>query len=243
MSTNTILNTALLEAVAYVVPLVLAGIGWLYRETIGEWWRDTRRRRKAAKQRRIEQAQLPGMVKQMLERTEKLATDKAAADAALNEHKTNTTGQFQAIGQQLEALSTLEPAIKGVHLSVNLLHLRMGARADHSKAAECDFAPDFRMTSVNATLARRLGVGKSELLGFGYLGFIIQADMSAFRQEWTLCAAEHRPFQGVLRWRRPVDGVVLRMQWVLTPIPEPPATPIQQWLGVGEFELDEDDDA
>lgn len=199
-------------------------------------WRSTRRNRKA------EHAALPGKIQQVLDRTEKMAVEKTAAELELNEHKARMTSQFEALGEQLKHLPLVEVAVQGVQTSINLLHMRIGARADHSKAAECEFSPDFRMTSVNATLARRLGVGKLELLRFGYMGFIHPLDLSAFRQEWALCAAEHRPYQGVLRWKRPADGVFLRMQWVLSPIPEPPETPIQQWLGIGEFEIDEDDE-
>lgn len=117
--------------------------------------------------------------------------------------------------------------------NVRLLHLRMAARANFSENAECDFDAQGRMTVVNATLARKLGVGKKELEGFGYVGFI--ADAESFRRLRKQCADEHR----VMDWRgdwKAASGALVPMHWVLTPIPEPPETPIQMWAGVGEFE-------
>ena len=117
--------------------------------------------------------------------------------------------------------------------NVRILHLRMAARANFSESAECDFDAERRMTTVNATLARKLGVGKKELEGFGYIGFIVDAE--SFRALHKQCADEHR----VMDWRgnwKTATGALVPMHWLLTPIPEPPETPIQMWAGVGEFE-------
>lgn len=117
--------------------------------------------------------------------------------------------------------------------NVRIMHLRMAARANFSDNAECDFDAERRMTTVNATLARKLGVGTKELEGFGYIGFIVDAE--SFRVLHKQCADEHR----VMDWRgnwKAVTGALVPMHWVLTPIPEPPETPIQMWAGVGDFE-------
>lgn len=117
--------------------------------------------------------------------------------------------------------------------NVRILHLRMAARANFSSNAECDFDAERRMTAVNATLYRRLGVGKKELEGFGYIGFIVDAE--SFRTLHKQCAEEHR----IMDWRgnwKTAAGELVPMHWLLTPIPEPPETPIQMWAGVGEFE-------
>jgi len=117
--------------------------------------------------------------------------------------------------------------------NVRILHLRMAARANFSENAECDFDAERRMTTVNATLARKIGVGKKELEGFGYIGFIVDAE--SFRALHKQCSDEHR----IMDWRgdwKTATGVLVPMHWLLTPIPEPLETPIQMWAGVGEFE-------
>lgn len=234
---------AILETISWLIPTVLGILAFLLKRP-REWLlalpRRLRARRAARKAARAEMTALPGEVRRALDRTEQMARERTAAEAALADDKTRTTQQFDAIGKQLQSLPGMESAIQGVHQSVNMLHLRLGARANHSRLAECDFAPDFSMTNVNTTLARRLGVGKAELLGFGYVGFLYYEDRSSLRMEWAQCRDENRPLQRTLRWVRQADGVLLNMRWTLQPIPEPPATPIQQWMGIGEFDDDED---
>lgn len=133
---------------------------------------------------------------------------------------------------QVPALRNEVASLSG---SVRLVHLRMAARANFSDSAECDFDNERRMTVVNATLARRLGVGKKELEGFGYLGFIAESDRESFRALHKQCSDEHRVFDWRGNWNT-ASGQRVPMHWVLTPIPEPPETPIQMWTGVGEFE-------
>lgn len=127
----------------------------------------------------------------------------------------------------------LKHAITEVKSSVNLLHLRMAARANYGESVECDFDTERRMINCNAVLTRRLGIGKGELLGFGYMGRIHTADQQGFREQWKLCAEEHRVFDWMGRMVAS-DGEEVYFHWIISPIPEPPAKPIQQWLGVAE---------
>lgn len=134
----------------------------------------------------------------------------------------------------------LEDGMNEMRGSLSLLHLRIAARANHSRVVECDFDVNRRMTSVNAALPRRMGVGKHDLQGFGYIGFIRPDERQRFRDEWKLCGDEHRIFDWTGHWVA-ANGDEVLMRWVMSPIPEPPEKPIQQWLGVGDFDTDDEE--
>ena len=125
-------------------------------------------------------------------------------------------------------------SIAHVGAEMRLVNMRLNARSDYSDAAEVEFDADRRLTRCNATLARRLGVGKRDLEGFGYVGHVNADDMAKLRDAWRLCDVEHRPVDWVGRWITQ-DGEVA-MRWRIHPIPDPPEKPIQLWLGVGEFD-------
>lgn len=113
---------------------------------------------------------------------------------------------------------------------VGILNLTMRARGDNNiEAAEFECGEDGSNTYVNQTYARWLGVGKAELLGWGWINFIYPDDREAVRREWDLCRAEHRTYN---RRHRLVDsdGGVILVDTLATPIPDAP--PAKQWIGV-----------
>jgi len=83
-------------------------------------------------------------------------------------------------------------------------------------------------TYVNQTIARWLGIGKNELIGWRYLNFIHIDDVDRVKRQWEVCRAEHRQFN--IRYRLvTVTGNVIEVEMVATPIPE--VAPIKCWIG------------
>ena len=120
--------------------------------------------------------------------------------------------------------------ITGLANQVGMLNLMMRARGDiNIEAAEFECAADGSSTYVNQTFARWLGVGKAELLGWGWVNFVHPDDREAVRREWDLCRAEHRVYNRRLRLVDS-DGDVIQVDALAIPIPDAP--PAKQWIGV-----------
>lgn len=120
--------------------------------------------------------------------------------------------------------------ISGLSQQVEMLNLTMRARDDiNIEAAEFECAIDGSNSYVNQTYARWLGVGKSELLGWGWVNFVHPEDRDSVRREWDQCRAEHRVYNRRLRLVDS-DGDIILVDALATPIPEAP--PAKQWIGV-----------
>lgn len=147
-------------------------------------------------------------------------------DAKLNE--------FLSIPKSLqEANSKLESAQQRmVTISATLtdLHLEIKARGDlNIDAAEFTCDHDGSITNVNQTFARWLGVGKAELIGWGWINYVHIDDRERVRAEWQACIKDHRALN--IRYRLvEVDGDITQVHTVATPIPDAP--PARQWVGV-----------
>lgn len=120
--------------------------------------------------------------------------------------------------------------IMGLTQQVGMMNLMMRARGDiNIEAAEFESGADGANTYVNQTYARWLGVGKAELLGWGWVNFIHPDDRDGVRREWDLCRQEHRVYN---RRHRIVDsdGAEMLVDTIATPVPDAP--PAKQWIGV-----------
>lgn len=120
--------------------------------------------------------------------------------------------------------------IAGLTQQVGMMNLMMRARGDiNIEAAEFESGQDGSNTYVNQTYARWLGVGKQELLGWGWVNFVHPDDRDGVRREWDLCRAEHRVYN---RRHRMIDsdGAELLVDTIATPVPDAP--PAKQWIGV-----------
>lgn len=120
--------------------------------------------------------------------------------------------------------------IGGLTQQVGMMNLMMRARGDiNIEAGEFECGVDGSNTYVNQTYARWIGVGKSELLGWGWVNFVHPDDRDGVRREWDLCRTEHRVYN---RRHRIVDsdGLVILVDTLATPIPDAP--PAKQWIGV-----------
>ena len=147
-------------------------------------------------------------------------------DAKLNE--------FLSIPKNLqEANSKLESTQQRmVSISATLtdLHLEIKARGDlNIDVAEFTCASEGNVTYVNQTLARWLGVGKQELLGWGWVNYVHVDDRDRVRREWMACVKEHRTLSIHYRLVE-ADGDITNVHAVATPIPDAP--PARQWVGV-----------
>ncbi len=126
------------------------------------------------------------------------------------------------------------PALKNdvehMSASLSLLTLHVRARGDIDiETAQFESNADGANTYVNLTFARWLGVGKAELLGWGWINFVHPDDRIRVRQEWDACRLEHRKYSVRFRFLDP-DGESFPVDVLATPIPEAP--PAKQWIGV-----------
>lgn len=129
--------------------------------------------------------------------------------------------------KQLPRLTTdVETLTRMVHLQT--MHLR--ARSDTDIAtAQFETDAEGANTYVNLTFARWLGVGKNELMGWGWVNFVHPDDRIRVRAEWDLCREEHRKYS--IRFRMlDSGGEVITVDVLAIPVPESP--PAKQWLGV-----------
>lgn len=83
-------------------------------------------------------------------------------------------------------------------------------------------------TYVNQTYARWLGVGKAELLGWGYMNVVHHDDSGRVSAHWQQCRSEARQYRMRHRMIRP-DGGILLVDVIATPIPE--GGPTKRWIG------------
>lgn len=114
--------------------------------------------------------------------------------------------------------------------AVNLLTLHMRARGDTEiDTAQFETDAEGANTYVNLTYARWLGVGKVELMGWGWINFVAPEDRIRVRQEWDACRREHRKYN--IRFKfLDAGGDPFQVDVLAMPIPESP--PAKQWLGV-----------
>jgi PAS domain S-box-containing protein len=120
--------------------------------------------------------------------------------------------------------------ISGLAQQVGMMNLMIRARGDiNIEAGEFEASAEGAWTYVNQTLARWLGVGKAELLAWGWVNFIHPEDRDGVRREWDQCRTEHRVYNRRCRIVGSDGGVIL-VDVLATPIPDAP--PAKQWVGV-----------
>lgn len=127
-------------------------------------------------------------------------------------------------------LPEMHKSIDKLQVNVSVLAMQMRARGDiNIEAAEFEADATGAVTYVNLTYARWLGVGKGELLGWGWVNFLHPEDRNRVRFEWDECRKQHRVFN--LRYRIvSIDNETITVDALITPIPEAP--PARSWIGV-----------
>ena len=120
--------------------------------------------------------------------------------------------------------------VEQVTAAMSLLTMHVRVSGDIAmEAAQFETGPDGANTYVNQTFARMLGVGKAELMGWGWINFVHPDDRIHVRQEWDACRREHRKYS--IRFRfLDAGGEEIPVDVLAMPIPESP--PAKQWLGV-----------
>ena len=83
-------------------------------------------------------------------------------------------------------------------------------------------------TYVNQTYARWLGIGKAELLGWGFLNSVHPDDVVSVRAHWEQCRKEHRQYRMRHRLCTP-KGESFEVDVVSTPVPD--SGPAKRWIG------------
>lgn len=129
-----------------------------------------------------------------------------------------------------EGIDACQSNLAEVRASMGLIAMHMRARSDiNIRAAEFETGEDGANTYVSQTYARWLGVGKNELLGWGWVNFIHPEDRARVRREWDQCRVEHRVYTARHRIVTS-DGDVIDVETLVSPIPDSP--PAMSWLGV-----------
>jgi PAS domain S-box-containing protein len=137
---------------------------------------------------------------------------------------------YRAGLQGAAAVPRLQGAIETLEKAMHLMTMHMRAQGDTDiERGQFETDETGALTYVNLTYARWLGVGKAELLGWGWVNYILPDDRIRVRGEWDACRAEHRVFN--IRFRMlDSGGDSIPVDVLATPIPESP--PAKRWLGV-----------
>lgn len=132
--------------------------------------------------------------------------------------------------QGAAAVPALKDAIDVVEKAVHLMTMHIRAQGDTDiERGQFETDESGANTYVNLTYARWLGVGKAELLGWGWVNFVHPDDRIRVRGEWDACRAEHRVYNIRFRMLDP-GGDAFPVDVLATPIPDSP--PAKRWLGV-----------
>ena len=124
----------------------------------------------------------------------------------------------------------LKADIEMMGKSLNLVTMHIRARGDTDiERGQFETNAEGANTYVNLTFARWLGVGKAELLGWGWINFVHPDDRIYVRQEWDSARREHRVYNVRFRFLD-AGGEEFAVDVLATPIPEAP--PAKSWLGV-----------
>lgn len=132
-------------------------------------------------------------------------------------------------GSLMDSVKRTEQAVSELREQVDLMNQTAWAENDsdgHVGRFHCNASGE--NTYVNQPYARWLGVGKSELLGWKFLNFILPSDVDRVRRYWDACRAEHRQY----RCKHSLvgaDGEIIEVEVVATPIPE--GGPAKRWIG------------
>ena len=120
--------------------------------------------------------------------------------------------------------------VERMSASLHLLSLHVRARGDIDiETAQFEANAEGANTYVNLTYARWLGIGKAELMGWGWVNFVHPDDRIRVRKEWDACRLEHRKYNVRFRFLD-TGGEAFMVDALATPIPDAP--PAKQWIGV-----------
>jgi PAS domain S-box-containing protein len=132
-------------------------------------------------------------------------------------------------GSLMDSVRRTEAAVGALTEQVDLMSQTMWAENDSDDEIgrfHCNATGE--NTYVNQLYARWLGVGKSELMGWGYFNFIHSNDIDRVRRHWELCRSEHRRYR-IRHHMVAANGETIEVEVIAIPIPE--SGPAKRWVG------------
>lgn len=132
-------------------------------------------------------------------------------------------------GSLMDSTRRIEVNVSALGDQLNMLSETMRAENDTDEDLArfyCD--ANGANTYVNQTYARWLGVGKAELLGWGFMNIIHPDDVARVHAHWEQCRRENRQYRATYRMVAS-DGEFFTVSVTATPIPE--NSPALRWVG------------
>lgn len=125
-------------------------------------------------------------------------------------------------------LRSIEESVSAMRQQLAVVVGTLRLQADNADVGYFESDQDGRNTYVNRTYCRWLHCAPSELLEWGFLGFVHPADREQVRGEWVACLRDHRDYRARMRMGSPQLGY-REYDVVARPIPESP--PAIAWAG------------
>lgn len=136
---------------------------------------------------------------------------------------------FRGISDGLQAIPQMQREISQLSEQVEMVMCTIRVESDNTDVVgRFDAGASGGHTYVNQTIARWLGVGKSELLGWNYLNFIHEDDVDRYHRLWEECRRTHRKFAITVRMVS-AKGDVIPLEVTAVPVPDTP--PVKKWIG------------
>lgn len=133
-------------------------------------------------------------------------------------------------GSLMDSAKRTEAAVTQVADRLEILTQTVWAEHDtDEEVARFHCNSEGENTYINQTYARWVGVGKEELMGWGFINIIHPDDVVRVRAHWEQCRKEHRQYRMAHRMLKP-DGSVFNVNVVATPIPENSPN-VKRWVG------------
>lgn len=197
---------AALETIGWIVPLVLAGLGWIFRATIGRWWRALR---ELLGKRRARSDALDVFIRTHMPVLVDFVTSSREREAKATQRETRITTQMQAFGEHLSRQDDKLDSIAA--------QLWASARFDVQARFRCDH--NGRNLSVNDAYAKLMRVSEFELGELRWKSRLDEQDAERYLTSVQRCFREHRRFEGQAIFRRG-DSTRFRAHVRIEPYPE-----------------------
>lgn len=197
---------AALETIGWLVPVVLAVLGWIFRATIGRWWLALR---ETLGKRRARSDALDLFIGTHMPVLVDFVTGSREREEKATQRETRSTTQMQAFGEHLTRQDDKLDSISA--------QLWASARFDMQARFRCDHLG--RNESVNEAFAKMLRVSEFALLELRWKNRLDEYDAERYLTGVERCFREHRRFEGQAIWRRG-DNTRFRAHVRIEPYPE-----------------------